>query len=298
MKLKLQGSYAGFKTDDFIAYTKDPWSQNEAKLLAQIKREITISENDETFTKVIAAAWSDFNDPTVFTPGFDAIALITGPLSARDINNTRTLFEWARHSENESELLDKVNARHFSNAAKKAKLQTFRATLTAANGGNAISDKQLWEFLKSYHLLGYDLDTEHGGTLSLLQSLIGQSSTQTPSAVWAQVVDAIQSANQSAGTVIPEALPRQVRDSFNSRQDFQWDSDLRRLKDHGLYIINGIRTSIGGVHVNRGELFAQLLDASEGSSFVLVAGGRGSGKSSLVREFVDYMNDRAKVQVR
>src|SRR6266404_2132185 len=94
-RIKLQGSYAGFKTDDFIVYTKDSRWQNEAKLLAQIKHEVTISENDQTFTKVIAGAWNDFNDPTVFTSGVDALALITGPLSARDINHTRTLLEWA-----------------------------------------------------------------------------------------------------------------------------------------------------------------------------------------------------------
>src|SRR6266511_4719091 len=52
-KLKLQGSYAGFKTDDFIVYAKDPHSQNEARLLAQIKHEVTISEKNETFNKVI-----------------------------------------------------------------------------------------------------------------------------------------------------------------------------------------------------------------------------------------------------
>jgi hypothetical protein len=112
-----------------------------SKLLAQIKHDISITESDETFTKVIAAAWNDFNDATVFTAGVDAIALITSPLSAMDINHVRTLLEWARHSEDEREFLDKVNTRRFSSAAKRAKLQAFKATLTTANGGTNISDK-------------------------------------------------------------------------------------------------------------------------------------------------------------
>ncbi len=86
-QLKLQGSYAGFKTDDFVVFTADPQLQHEAKLLAQIKHEVTISEKNETFNKVIAAAWNDFNDPSVFTAGVDAIALVTGPLSAMDITD-------------------------------------------------------------------------------------------------------------------------------------------------------------------------------------------------------------------
>src|SRR6266567_7821625 len=105
-RLKLQGSYAGFTTDDFILYAKDPHSPNEARLLAQIKHEISFTETDETLSKVIAAAWNDFNDPTVFTAGVDAIALITGPLSAMDINHVRVLFEWARCSQSEIEFLD------------------------------------------------------------------------------------------------------------------------------------------------------------------------------------------------
>ncbi|MGZ5434990.1 MAG: ATP-binding protein [Pyrinomonadaceae bacterium] len=291
-RLKLQGSYAGFKTDDFIVYAKDPHSPNEARLLAQIKHEISFTETDETLPKVIAAAWNDFNDATVFTAGVDAIALITGPLSAMDINHVRVLFEWARCSGDEREFLDKIN--RVGSATKRAKLEIFRKRLSAANGGQSVSDKQLWEFLKSYHLLGYDLDTEDGGTLSLLQSLIGQSSNQNPVALWSQIVDAVQSANQSAGTVTLETLPREIREAFDPRRS-QWDSDLRKLKDHGEYIVNGIRTSIGGVHVKRPELLAKLLEASERSTFVLINGGRGAGKSSLVREFSDYMNGRAPV---
>ncbi|HUS10606.1 MAG TPA: ATP-binding protein [Pyrinomonadaceae bacterium] len=291
-KLKLQGSYAGFKTDDFIVYAREPHSQDEARLLAQIKHEISFNESDETFAKVIAAAWNDFNDPTIFTAGVDAIALVTGPLSAMDINHVRVLLEWARCSQDEGEFLDKVN--RVGSATKRTKLQIFRKALNVANGGQNISDKQFWEFLKSYHLLGYDLDTKDGGTLSLLQSLIGQSSKQDPTGLWSQIVDAVQSANQNAGTLTLETLPREIREAFDPRRS-QWDSDLRKLKDHGEYIVNGIRTSIGGVHVTRPELFAKLVEASERSTFVLITGGRGAGKSSLVRKFSDYMNGRAPI---
>ncbi len=294
-KLKVQGSHAGFKTDDFIVYTRDPNSRNEGKLLAQIKHAITISENDEVFQKVITAAWHDFSESTVFSPGTDAIALITGPLSARDINNTRTLFEWARHSEDETEFLAKVNAKHFSSEAKKGKLQTFRASLNVANEGVEVTEKQLWEFLKSYHLLGYDLDGQDGTTLSLVQSLISQASSESPTALWSQILDAVQSANQNAGTITRETLPREIRESFESRQYDQWDSDLRKLKDHGEYILNGIKTTIGGVHIERSELLAQLLEASEESGFVFITGGRGFGKSGLVREFFNHVNGRSPV---
>ena len=83
-RIKLQGLYAGFETDDFIVFTKDSGTNREAKLLAQIKHTIKIAKKDKIFGEVIQAAWNDFNDPEIFLPEIDAFALITGPLTATD----------------------------------------------------------------------------------------------------------------------------------------------------------------------------------------------------------------------
>jgi hypothetical protein len=173
VKIKLQGRYAGYNTDDFIVFSKQVHTEKEAKLFAQIKHDISITANNETFAEVIHSAWKDFNDEN-FDFATDAIALITGPLSVVDTNSVRPILEWARHSENENELLVKINTDILSSDAKRTKLDAFKAQLKAANNGIDVSDKQLWQFLKAFYLIGYDLDTESGGTLSLLQSLISQ----------------------------------------------------------------------------------------------------------------------------
>lgn len=294
-KFKLQGRYAGFKTDDFIVFTKDSKSQKEAKLLVQIKHDISITEGNETFAEVMQAAWNDFNDASIFDPKSDALALVTGPLGATDINNVRPLLEWAKHSENETDFLTKVSTAQFASDAKRAKLQVFRTQLTKANGGADISDKQLWEFLKSFYLLGYDLDTDSGTTLSLILSLISQYAIENPLALWARVLDAVQSANQNAGTITLETLPPDIVSSFKTRAGVSWDLDRKKLQEHGEYIIGGIRTAIGGVHIKKPRLLAQLLETSETSKFVLISGERGCGKSGLVREFFEDMADRAPV---
>ena len=179
-KLKLQGSYAGFNTDDFIVFSKQPNSKPDARLLAQIKHDIGITEGNETFGEVIQSTWVDFSNPN-FDSNVDSLALITGPLSATDIKNVRPILEWARHSENEQEFLTKVDTPKFSSDAKRKKLAAFKTHLKTANGGKDVSDKQLWEFLKAFHLIGYDLDADSGSTLSLLQSLIAQYSKETVS---------------------------------------------------------------------------------------------------------------------
>ena len=64
------------------------------------------------------------------------------------------------------------------------------------------------------YLLGYDLDIKSGVILSLLQSLIGQHSSENVNALWTQIVDEVQSTNQNAGTMTIESLPEEIRNAF------------------------------------------------------------------------------------
>ncbi|MCC3498333.1 MAG: ATP-binding protein [Microcoleus sp. PH2017_15_JOR_U_A] len=294
-KIKLQGRYAGFNTDDFIVFSKQPETEKKAKLLAQIKHDISITAGDATFAEVIQSTWNDFSDES-FDYNTDALALITGPLSATDINDVRPILEWARHSENEEEFFTKINTPNFSSDAKRKKLEAFKTHLKNANGKNDdVPDRQVWEFLKVFHIIGYDLDTESGSTLSLLHSLIAQYSNEAAPFLWTRVIDAVQTANQNAGTLTLESLPEDIRTAFSTVNSSSWSSDVTKLKKHGNYILDGIRTTIGEIHIKQSDAFAQLLSLTETSSFLFVSGERGAGKSSLIREFSDYIGRRAPI---
>ncbi len=216
-KIKLQGKYAGYNTDDFIAFLENRSGGRKAKLLAQIKHSVSITDGDATFSEVIRAAWSDFQNPQVFVRESDAIALITGPLSAHDTENARTVLEWARHSESAQEFLDKVNLGNFSSDTKRAKLQAFRLQLKKANKDADLSGEQLWQFLRSYHLLGYDLDLKSGVTLSLLNSHIAQFNHDDISGMWAKIAKEVESFNKNAGTITHETLSKEITRSFFDR---------------------------------------------------------------------------------
>lgn len=150
-------------------------------------------------------------------------------------------------------------------------------------------------FLKSFHLIGFDLDTKFGGTLPLLDSLISRNGTQNPSLVCTKILDVVQTVNQNAGTLRLENFPREIKDAFQSSTNNYCISDVKKLTDHSEYIINGIRSNIGGVHINRANNFQKLSEASEVAEFVFLSGERGCGKSSMIREFAEYMKDHAPV---
>lgn len=216
-KIKLQAKHAGYDTDDLIVFVEQPGRDQKRKIFGNIKHSISITKKDKVFGEVIQAAWNDFNNASLFTRNNDVIALITGPLSAADVNDVRTILEWARHSENAEEFIQKVKLTNFSSKSKQSKLQAFRTNLNNANVGNPVPDEMLVEFLKHFHLLGYDLDIKAGVTLSLLHSLIGQYSQENVQALWTRLIDEVQSANKNAGTITAESLPEDLRDAFKQR---------------------------------------------------------------------------------
>jgi hypothetical protein len=216
-KIKLQGHYAGFKTDDFIAIIEEQGTGKTAKLLAQIKHTVSITKNDSTFGEVIKAAWADFNNSEVFNQSSDMFALVTGPLNASDVENVRTILEWARHSESAQDFLNQVTLTKFSSIKKQQKLQAFKSQLKKANNGVDVSNDELWQFLKSYHLLGYDLDIKSGVTLSLLLSHISQFTNTGIPELWAAISREVSTFNQNAGTLTLETIPQEIRTAFAQR---------------------------------------------------------------------------------
>ena len=215
--IKLQGKFAGIDTDDLVVFVEDIGSNQKRKMLAQIKHSINITEKDKIFGEVIRAAWNDFNNDDIFTKNNDAIALITGPLKATDIDDVRPILEWARHMEDAKEFVRNIELANFSSANKIKKLQAFRTQLQNANGGIPVADDTLFEFLKHFHLLGYDLDIKTGVTLSLLRSLIGQYSQDNAQSLWPRLVDEVQSANKNAGTITRESISEDLQDAFKQR---------------------------------------------------------------------------------
>ena len=216
-KVKLQGKFAGYDIDDLVVFVANEDGRQERKLLGQIKHSISITENDSVFGEVIQAAWNDFNNAKIFTRNRDAIALITGPLRATDISDVRPILERARHSESSDEFFKNIELGNFTSDGQRRKLKAFRTQLRKANGGQDVPAETAFEFLRHFHLLGYDLDIKAGVTLSLLHSLIGQNARASAQALWAMLVDEVQSANKNAGTLTKESLSEDVRTAFTKQ---------------------------------------------------------------------------------
>ena len=216
-EIKLQGKIDGYDTDDLIVSVENPDNKERRKLLGQVKHSIAITQANALFGEVMQAAWSDFNNPKVFTKGKDVIALITGPLSRTDEHNGQWLLNQAKHTKSVDEFFRNVQQANFSPPKSGEKLRVIQHHLRAANGGDKVSRDELYSFLNHFHLLGYDLGNEFGVVLSLLHSHISQFQRQYPQRVWSRVVDTVQTWNQDAGTITRDRLPEDLVEAFQQK---------------------------------------------------------------------------------
>ena len=113
-KIKLQGRYEGYDTDDCIIF-----GDNGSKMLCQIKHTISITNSDKVFKEVIEAAWVDFNNNKLFDINSDCINIIVSGLSKVDKESIKTINAWANSCENEDEFINKIYKSNFSSKEKK-----------------------------------------------------------------------------------------------------------------------------------------------------------------------------------
>ncbi|RWD45169.1 MAG: hypothetical protein EOS25_13320 [Mesorhizobium sp.] len=220
--IHLQAKRLGFETDDLVVEAEEAGSARKSRLLAQIKHDISFTAGNKTFQEVISATWKDFSSK--IDTDFDAIALITGPLSGADLD-LRAVLEWARTSNGADDFFSKVNRSKFSSKNKQKKLAATMQHLRLANSGK-VSNEETWQFLKRFHILQYDLDIASGVNRAFLSCIISQFGTARADGTWTQLVDAVSYFNQSAGTLTADTLPQELVEAFQRRPTSVISKDL------------------------------------------------------------------------
>ncbi len=217
VEIKLQGKVAGYDTDDLIVFMENPSSKERRRLLCQVKHSIAITKGSSLLGEVIQGAWNDYKNPSLFHKDSDAIALITGPISETDHHNVSWLLDQAKHTKDADEYFFNVQQTNFGPSKATEKLDAFKHHLKKANEGVALSDVELYEFLRHFHLIGYDLDNMHGVVSSLLHSHLSQFQLDSPLQTWAEIVQEVQVWNRHAGTITRSGLPKELVDAFSPR---------------------------------------------------------------------------------
>lgn len=290
--VRLQGKQAGFTTDDAVVTVRTEVG-NDCQLLAQVKHRAAITVSDKEFSDALASAWSDFNNPSVFLQGRDALALITGPQSDKTLQHVRPMLDWARTSASGAEFASKVATPKFSSDQKRTYLQVFKDVLEKA-AGTLPTDDVLWQFLKHFHLLSYDFDVlgskDEAAVLTVLDLARNPMGTLDAQSIWDGLIVQAQEWNKTSGTFTAAELPERLRMAVHPGGSSAQRQALSRLQEHSTLVLNVIQTEIvPGLRLSRTALLDVLVDAIESSRVVIVQGAPGAGKSAAVKMLFDSL---------
>lgn len=274
-KIKLQGRYEGYDTDDCIIY-----GDNGNKLLCQIKHSISISKKNKTLKEVIEAAWNDFNDPELFNEENDGINVIVSGLSKVDIESMRSIYGWANSCENEEEFIKKIYTDKFSSKDKIDKFEILKYCLSKEK--EDITNEEIWHFLRIFRIEILDVDSPNTYIKSSYMSALDKlnKGQNFGSELYCYVADK----NQNAGTITIEHIREDMTlDTILNNTEIQ--KDRRKLIEHSSLIIENMRSEIEGVTISRTEETDRINNMLEENQLILISGERGVGKSGVAKEY-------------
>lgn len=297
-RMDFQTKYLGYDTDDLVITALS--GQHSAKLLCQIKHDVTVSFKNAVFRDVIAAAWSDFQKPC-FNKNTDQIALIAASTGKESKKAMEMLHHFARGSRNAEDFFYRLQTSRFSSNSVRKAYSAIESCIRPTD------NLDIWQFLKSFNL--YLLDLDPGGNNSLhdtLLSAIRGHAIENPDLVWSKLSEQCGIWNQRAASVAYDDLPASIMDIFAARPpeteieqyldtfptlDYTNDSipfsyDYARLAD------------IWGRDAQLEQLRIFAEEEAQHFLFCVVTGPAGIGKSKLVFHFGHQCQEMNKWLVR
>lgn len=212
--LQFQVFSKGYCTDDVLVRFVDG-GNGEKKLLGQIKRTIRFNRSCRDFTDSVQAAWLDFQNEKLFRKGNDALALITGPLCAKDICTLDWLFNQARNL-SMAAFFEKMRFGRDVSKTHRNEFELICEILGVQNDG-PVDDEQLYAFLRSFYVFQSDMWYEEGVVSSFADSLLKRHFLHaTPRTIFNEIVAQVSSRNSAGGDISRSELVEAIQKSCDA----------------------------------------------------------------------------------
>lgn len=278
-ELLFQAKHIG-ETDDLIVnLTK---GSNKYRHYLQAKKGFEINKN-ETFDKVIKAAYDDFDKKT-FNKKHDKFIVFTDVLSKTDADDALTMLEWGRFSNSSDDFLKKLSL----NKTKKNKYTYFKNSLNTA-AGKSLEDDEIWCFLKCFYLKSNDYLSPGSNDIEVLKWYIKPylKNNITPEQALHKLIDFIVISNQNGATLNIENVPVELKEYFELTLTDKISQELNELFKKSSALIDAIDDTIGDFHLLRDNYIDQINEAINQSSFIILTGDAGVGKSAIIKEYLN-----------
>jgi len=262
---------------------------NDRKLALQLKHDLRFTQSDETFARVISDCWSVFTSAMgwPFNPESDRIGIGLGLYQTKLDAHFRPLLEWARTENDAVNFFQKVEISNFSSVEKRDYLALVRDLLTAGNK-RAVSDEDLWRFLRCLVVIPFDLEQAGSrDTTYCWNALLGLLNTPDESqarSLLDSLCAIVARHNRTAGFLDLSAIRSELSTDVPLKDQPRFGNDLKCLRHHSETTLANITQTIGGrVHLPRTETIDHITEKVRQKEILVIAGEPMIGKSGLLK---------------
>lgn len=263
-----------------------------ARMSLQVKRALTISaaKSNSDFRDVIRDSWKTYLDPA-FRPAIDHYGAAVGDIAKAKARDLTYLCELARASTTVDHFRARFSKGGNASTAVKAIKRDISALIQESKGSSTSSDDEIHGFLANFVLVQFDFLHE-GATgptvaMTLLRECLQPGNVGDVPLLWSTLRTIARDSAGKSAEFDRQRLVRELAAVVRLRAAASLRPDLDKLTTLARDYVADIQNDVGGIHIDRKMLAAELEKAISGSRFVQIRGLPGSGKSVLLRRRID-----------
>lgn len=283
IEVAFQTTNRGYETDDLLVVAKSAIGQH--RLLVQIKNNITFTAGNALFKEVINAFWKDYNNTALFDKAKDRLIIVKSGFTKEERNHLKSLLDWANTHATETDFVTEVDRIK----GKKDRLDFFRESLKEANNNLALTDKEVWEFLKCFDVLEYDFTNQNSVDeiyfLNLIKLCKNNDTTANEKEIWASISSFVSKLNKDGGSVTTTSVKEEeLYKHFDTKKLSPYLKSIEKLRSDSEVILLPLKNTIGGLHLDRNKVSQSITESINNFQFTIVTGKPGVGKSAAIKD--------------
>lgn len=283
-QVRFQQAHANAPLDDMTVETKGRYGVLPYHL--QLKRSFTFARSDREFEPVLRTCWATARQPAFRNPGARfGVAIENFPVRLKE--HYARVPEWARTSTSASDFFSRINTVGLASAHMREFAGRVTDYLRQYDPAES-SEEALWEFFARLVILDFDVELEGSrdihAAVMLLRSAVPGGNVEAAQELFRRLCTAVRSPSNTAGGYSVQSLREHLlAEGADLVEPQSISADVERLADWGDRAFEEINSSIGGVQVDRGTATAEVLDALDQGTIIVIAGPGGAGKSALLK---------------
>jgi hypothetical protein len=288
-RLSVQRGALGHPLDDVIVEAQGA-DASHMRLSLQVKRKLIVScaESNTDFRETILRAHVTVSDPA-FQVGIDRVGAVTGEISDNSKRSFETLCEWARSESTATGFVEKLRTKGVA-GDKEIQFDDVRKILSDRIEVRDL-DEATWSLLSHFVLMRFEM--LHEGSVTEATAVAGLVNCLPPADrskaddLWRRLLALVRVAEGHAASFDRKTLVARLNGAVRLNGAASMHRPLAVFAQDAKLASAEIGNSIDQFSVPRERFVHAVTSALAECRFVQIGGLPGTGKSAVLRKFLD-----------